>query len=400
MHKKLGRYSEKQRRAAIREYQIANAEPDEDYDNLCFLATVTCEVPVAKISIVDKDHIWNKSVYGTQFSEIEREHSFCELTIKSDAAILYLKRSQDPEIFESASGMYASEYDFYAGVPLYNPAGIPIAVFCIFDTNEKELTALQEKSLLALSSQTLRLFESKKQKIKLFTVQNELKEKYKELEKFAGVVSHDLKSPLANIISLSELLKDENEGKFDEETTQYLQFLVEASYSLRSYIDGILSFYRSDHVLRKEASNTNLGNLLKPIVDLYMVSGHVQITYPKDVELRSVNKAALTQIFMNLISNALKYNNKDLRKVQIYFKEEEEFYCFEVRDNGNGIPEERFEKIFELFTTLDIADRDGNVGSGIGLATVKKLVESMHGSITLSSTEGDGSNFKFSAPKH
>ncbi|WP_299155158.1 HAMP domain-containing sensor histidine kinase [uncultured Christiangramia sp.] len=400
MQKNSGTFNEKLRRAALKEYQIVNSGPDEDYDNLTFLATVTCEVSVAKINIVDRDRIWNKSVHGTEISEIEREHSFCDLTIKSKTPILCLKRSEDPEIFESATGMYSTEYSFYAGVPLYNPDGHAIAVLCIFDTYEKELSSMQEKALLAISKQALKLFESRKQKQKLFTVQNKLEEKYKELEKFASLVSHDLKSPLANIISLSELLKDENKEKFDEETNQYLQFLVEASYSLRNYIDGILSFYRSDHVIKKEASNVNLGKLLKPIVDLYTVSNNIEISYPEDIELTAVNKAALTQVFMNLISNALKYNDKDIRKVRIEFTPEEEFYTFEVIDNGNGIPAERFEKIFELFATLDTADRDGNVGSGIGLATVKKLVESMHGKVSISSTEGEGSNFKFSVPRH
>jgi len=395
MQHKLIPFNEKLRRAALKEYNILNTGPDEDYDNLTFLAAAICEVPVAKISIVDEQRIWNKSVYGAEIQEIERQNSFCDRAIHSDNSLLILNRSESPEIFEMAKGIYDREFSFYAGVPLYNPQGHTIAVFCIFDTEEKHLSEKQKRALKALAQQTLKLFEFRKQKNKLYQVQIKLKEKYRELEKFASLVSHDLKSPLANIISLSELLKDENEGKFDKDTEQYIEYLVESSYSLRNYIDGILGFYRSDHVLEKDYTNVDLRKLLKGITDLYQVSNDIEINYPDDVMLHNVNKAALTQVFMNLVSNSLKYNDKDLRKVDIGFSKNEEYYFFEVKDNGKGIPKEKFKDIFDLFTTLETADREGNHGSGIGLATVKKLIESMGGSISIESEPEQGSNFKF-----
>ena len=396
MQEKVIPFNEKLRRTALREYKILNSGPDQDYDNLTFLASSICSVPVAKISIVDRERIWNKSVYGAKIEEIDRQNSFCDRAIHSDASIYVLNRSDNAEIFQAARGLYDREYSFYAGIPLHTPQGHAIAVLCVFDVKERELTEKEENGLLALANQTMNLFEFRKQRLKLIEVQKKLKEKYRELEKFASLVSHDLKSPLANIISLSELLRDENEGKFNEDTEQYLKFLVESSYSLRNYIDGILSFYRSDHVMEKDYTDVDLRKLLKGIVDLYQVSDDIRITYPDDIMLHNVNKAALTQVFMNLISNSLKYNDKALRKVDIKFSKDSEFYYFEVKDNGKGIPEEKFEEIFDLFTTLEITDREGGLGSGIGLATVKKLIESMEGTISLESEVGEGSSFKFS----
>ncbi len=400
MHNQLIPFNEKLRRRALKEYNIISTGPDDDYDNLTFLAACISNSPVAKINIVDNKRIWNKSSYGSDIKEIDRKNSFSDLAIHSDASICILNKSKDPGIFKAAEGIYERDYSFYAGVPLYNPEGLAIAVLCIFDTEEKELTQDQQKGLKALARQTMNLFEFRKQRLKLYEVQKKLKEKYQELEKFASLVSHDLKSPLANIISLSELLRDENEGKFDEDTEQYLKFLVESSYSLRNYIDGILSFYRSDHVLEKDHTNVDLHKLLKGIVDLYQVADDIKISYPENVTLHNVNKAALTQVFMNLISNALKYNDKKLRKVDINVEITDEFYLFKIKDNGKGIPQDKYEKIFELFTTLDSTDRDGSLGSGIGLATVKKLIESMGGSISLDSEVGEGSNFKFSIKRY
>ena len=395
MQHKLVPFNEKLRMAALKEYAIINSGPDKDYDELTFLAATICEVPFAKLSIIDKDRIWNKSVYGTGVTEISRENSFCDRAIHSNSEIVIYNSEENPNLFKKAEAVYKKKYKFYAGVPLYNPQGHAIAVFCIFDTKLKILSSTQKRALESLAKQALNLFEFRKQKNKLYQVQNKLKEKYKELEKFASLVSHDLKSPLANIISLSQLLEEENKGKFDEDTEQYLEFLIQSSHSLRNYIDGILSFYKSDHILERDFENVDLHGLLKGIVDLFQVSDDIEITYPDDVMLHNVNKAALTQIFMNLISNALKYNDKEIRTVAISFSKDESYYYFEIKDNGKGIPKEKHREIFNIFTTLDTPDRDGNPGSGIGLATVKKHIDNMHGKISLESEIGKGSVFKF-----
>ncbi|MGM0932938.1 MAG: GAF domain-containing sensor histidine kinase [Bacteroidota bacterium] len=395
MQQKTVSVNEKLRRAALAQYAIFKSGPDKDYDQLTFLAAEICEVPVAKISIIANEEVWNKAVYGTELSSIPRQNSFCELSIQSGEKILILQRAEQPEVFKKAKGLYDREYQFFAGVPLVNSQGHAIAVFCVFDVKPRMLKPNQLKSLEALANQCMNLFEARKQTYKLHHVQRSLKQKYRELEKFASLVSHDIKSPLANIISLTELLKDENEDKLDEQTKEYLNFLVDSSYSLRNYVDGILNFYRSDHILEKDYEDVDLAELLKGVVGLYNISDDIEINYPKEGKLQNINKAALTQVFMNLLSNSLKYNDKEHRKVDIRFKESNGYYKFEVEDNGNGIPPEKIEKAFELFSTLDATDRYGNPGSGIGLATVKKHIENMHGQIEVQSTPGVGSNFKF-----
>lgn len=395
MQQKQISFNEKLRRAALAQYAIFKSGPDKDYDQLTFLAAEICDVPVAKIGIIGKVEIWNKSIHGSELDNIPRLNSFCEECINSDEEIFILNKPNNPEIFARAEGIYDKEYQFFAGVPLINEQGHAIAIFSVFDTKPRELKPIQIKSLKALANQCMNLFEARKQTIKLHHVQRSLKQKYRELEKFASLVSHDIKSPLANIISLTELLKAENENKFDQETREYLNFLVDSSYSLRNYVDGILNFYRSDHILEKDYEDVDLRVLLKGVVDLYAISDDIIINYPTEGKLHNVNKAALSQVFMNLLSNSLKYNKKDLRKVDIRFRENERFYYFEVEDNGDGIPPEKIEKAFELFTTLDINDRYGNPGTGIGLATVKKHIENMQGQIEVDSTPGEGSNFKF-----
>ncbi|WP_373056302.1 ATP-binding protein [Zunongwangia sp. H14] len=387
--------NEKLRLAALSEYDIIHTQADKDYDELTYLAAEICEVSIAQICIIDRHKIWFKSIYGSDLEEIPRENSLCQLTILQQKEQFITSKEDAAAQFEEAQSHYGKDLQFYAGIPLVNKRGHAIAVFSILDTVPRQLTPFQLRALHALANQTMNLLEFRKQNNRLYAVQRKLKSKYQELERFTSVVSHDIKSPLANIISLAELLKDENVGKFDEDTEKYLQFLVESSYSLRNYVDGILSYYRSDHIITRDLEDVSLEDLLKKVADLYQVSDDVEITYPENVLLHGVNKAALTQVFMNLISNALKYNEKEERKVAIGFRKTEVYYCFTITDNGNGISEENLHKIFDLFTTLEVNDREGNPGSGIGLATVKKLVENMHGEINVTSQPGKGSTFEF-----
>ncbi len=380
----------------LKDYSIIHSGPDKNYDQLTFLTASICKVPVALLSIVDRNRVWLKSGFGLNIEEIKWDPGFSQAVLNSATDGYSINYSEDPDIFDTSKEAFLKDYKFYSGLKIKNLQGYPIAILGILDTKERSLEGFQSEALQALANQYGRLFECSKQNLKFQQNQNKLKHKYRELEKFTSLVSHDIKSPLANIISLTELLKEENTDKFDAQTNQYLDYLVESSYSLRNYVDGILSFYRSDHMLEKDYENVDLNYLLKGIVQLYEVSQEIEIQYPKAAMLRVVNKVALTQVFLNLISNGLKYNRKKIRKIDIRFKETEGFYQFEVKDNGEGFLPEDSKKIFELFKTLQTTDREGNIGTGIGLATVKKLINSMGGDIKAEAIPGVGSNFIFS----
>jgi len=111
------------------------------------------------------------------------------------------------------------------------------------------------------------------------------------------------------------------------------------------------------------------------------------------------NKIALQQIFINLIGNSLKYNNKEEIIIDVQCSNGGDFYNFSISDNGIGIPKDKQQDIFELFTIVEEVDRTGNRGNGIGLSTVKKLVNSLGGDITVESEINKGTTFKFTMHK-
>ncbi|RKM92362.1 sensor histidine kinase, partial [Aquimarina sp. BL5] len=168
---------------------------------------------------------------------------------------------------------------------------------------------------------------------------------------------------------------------------------------LRDYIDGILKFYKSDDIIKDGKTEIQINHLLEELKRITDSEHKVRFNISSDVQLISANETALMQILINLITNAIKYNSKPEIIIDIVITEEESFYNFVVKDNGDGIPKNFLDKIFDLFTVVGVEDRDGNVGTGIGLATVKKIVRNLGGAISVTSTEGVGSTFTFSISK-
>jgi signal transduction histidine kinase len=135
---------------------------------------------------------------------------------------------------------------------------------------------------------------------------------------------------------------------------------------------------------------------LEEIVDLLNINMDCEINFPEENMEISCNRSALEQILLNLIANSLKYNDKDKIVIDIGCEEKNGKYHFTLSDNGIGIPKEKQTEIFDLFTTVGNLDRHGNKGHGIGLSTVKKLVTSLDGEISVTSELNKGATFSFS----
>jgi signal transduction histidine kinase len=250
-----------------------------------------------------------------------------------------------------------------------------------------------------MSKQVIRLMEEHYKNIQLQKLRLQLEQRNRNLEKFAGVVSHDLKSPLAQIKALSELLEQDMEADLNADSRQYLEYIKDSSDSLRGYIDGILRFYKTDKDLEKKKDWIDATEFINEIQGMFKGDKKATFNTLVSVEKLHVNKAALTQVFVNLISNAIKYNDKNRQIINISISGTDEAYHFAIADNGPGIPEESASEIFELFSKLHEMDRYGKEGSGIGLATVKKVIETLGGEIRLTSELGEGSTFEFYIPK-
>ncbi|MEM5566238.1 GAF domain-containing sensor histidine kinase [Psychroserpens sp. AS72] len=383
--------NELQRLEAVKSYSILDTLPESDYDNITKLIASICDVPISLITVLDENRNFFKSHFGIPFSESPRDISFCGHAILQDD-ILIIPDARLDERFIDNPLIKDFNAIFYAGMPLVNPDGYQLGSLCVFDHKPRVLTTNQIDALKILSQQVVNLFELRTKNEILEKAKQELEKRNDKLNSFASHVSHDLKSPLANIISLTGLIRDENKNNFSDESKEYISYIEESTTILNDYIDGILLHYKADELLKSKREDVNLDDLSEDI-KLILISKTDELKFPKGLTVNNINKAALSQILINLVDNALKYNDKPKRLVEITYTSNLFKHQFSVKDNGIGIPKDKQAYIFEIFKT--VKNDFGKSSTGIGLSTVKDLVEKLGGDISVESTEGKGSTFSF-----
>ena len=390
---------EKERLTAVLSYNLLDTLPERDFDNITSLAANICDTPISLITLVDADRSFLKSHFGVSINESKRDTSFCGHAILEENEIFIIEDARKDVRFKDNPLVSEMRAVFYAGVPLINPAGYPLGTLCVFDNKPRTLNKQQKSALAGLAYQVVQLFEARKQNRILLALQEELKERNEELKNFAGIVSHDMKMPLANMIITSDMLRTKYSAQLDDQGKNYLDYIKQASFTLSEYISGLLEHYESDKTAAAREETFDSQDLLEDIIELLNIHVDCEINLPEENVELTANKMALEQILLNLVTNSLKYNDKEKIKIDIDCFENEKFYHFKIADNGMGIAENELDSIFDLFVTTNNIDRLGKRGNGIGLSTVKKLVSKLNGEVTVSSTLGVGTTFEFSIQK-
>jgi signal transduction histidine kinase len=218
-----------------------------------------------------------------------------------------------------------------------------------------------------------------------------------ELNQFAYTVSHDLKAPLRGIRLIAEwLLADLGDG-LGEEAKEQLGLLQSRVMRMQNLIDGVLQYSRVGRI-KEEKVEVDLAQLMPVIVDMITPPEHIRIMVEEGLPVIEGEKTRIMQVFQNLLSNAVKYMDKPRGEVRVGCVEDGDFWRFSVRDNGPGIEEQHYDRIFRLFQVL--APRDEVESTGIGLTVAKKIVEMYGGRIWVESEVGRGSTFLFTFPRN
>jgi PAS domain S-box-containing protein len=224
-----------------------------------------------------------------------------------------------------------------------------------------------------------------------------LQETNKKLDEFAAVAAHDLKSPL-HIISSFISLVEFNEGKSLKKTSkEHIRIIKKNILQLSNLIDNILNYAQLENT-ELPLSYLEVKAIVEQVLETLSPSKKFQIKYPDNLPVLYANKYLLQQIFLNLISNAIKYNDKEWGKIDITFEEHPEYFIFFVQDNGPGIEEKYHEQIFEVFKKLQSTKKVE--GSGLGLNIVKKIVAMIGGKVGVLSEKDKGTTFYFTWPKN
>ena len=236
----------------------------------------------------------------------------------------------------------------------------------------------------------LKVLEAQKAKIL-----KELENSNKDLEEYAHIVSHDLKSPLRSIDALISWIKSDNEGNFDEMTLQNFDLIATTLETMEKLISNVLE-YSSAGATSKKFEDVDLNKLLNNLKQVLFIPDNINLTIPNTLPVIKGDATKFQQLFQNFISNAIKFCDKEKGLVEIGCKEEPTFYQFSVRDNGIGIEKKYHDKIFQVFHSL----QKRKDSSGIGLSIVKKIVDLYKGDIWLESKVNEGTTFYFTIKKY
>lgn len=216
-----------------------------------------------------------------------------------------------------------------------------------------------------------------------------------ELDSFAYVASHDLKSPLRGIRQLAAWIEEDAGHLLPEESVKHFQAMQSRVQRMENLLEDLLNFSR---IGRGESHSevVNMNDLMTGIIEMTDNPDQVRVSVPKPLPTLKTVRTPLEQVFLNLIGNAIKYNDKqDKGLIEILWEQEADTYLFHIRDNGPGIEPQHHERVFQLYQRVGHTDVDG---SGMGLAIVKKQVESQLGSIHLDSNPDGGVTFTVAWP--
>lgn len=386
--------NEQERLKTLYEYNILDTLPEQDFDDITRIASEICNTPISLVSIIDAHRQWFKSKHGLDVPETPREMAFCAHAILQPQQIMEVPDSSQDERFHDNPLVTGDPHvAFYAGVPLVTENGHALGTLCVLDNTPKKLSQHQLDTLKALANQVVCQLELRHKVQELHTHQQQLEMVNRELERYAQVVAHDLKSPLNTILGITNLMNILYANQLDPEGREYVQMLDFSSHRMKYMIDGILAYSKTTRSVSGEKEDIDFATLMQEINSLLAPTPGFTIDYQTDTAIIHTSRMALQQILINLCTNAIKYNDKTEGRVTVTCTDKKTHYELTVADNGPGIPAAHHEKIFNLFHTLGRKDRYEQEGTGIGLATVKKLAEQLNGHVSVNSEEGNGTCF-------
>jgi len=392
------------RENALAGYDVLGNAPERELQALVDIAAQVCAVPRAAINLITATQQQQIAATGFAASICAREDSMCAAVLEHTDRVVVPDASVDARFRENpfVTGILGT-VRFYASAPLVTPNGVIIGRLCVFDSQPRVLDGAQEEALAAIAERVVDVLELRVRTRELedslaalTEARDELHRSNEALSVFAGQVSHDLRTPLTAIMASTEMLGQRPAVAADEWSERLVATAFRSATRMAGMIEQILAHARVGAELR--LSETDLGIVLASVrEDLAptltarsaTVTARALPTLPADAQ-------QLYSVMLNLVSNAVKYARPGVAPlVEISAARVQGVWRISVRDNGIGIPAADRDRVFGLFNRVETSVD----GSGIGLATVKRIIHAHGGSIGISSVEGPGTEVWFELPQ-
>lgn len=383
--------NDKERLQALYRYEIVNTPPEGAFNRVAELAAKIFKVPIALISLVDEEKVFFKANVGMPgVKSTERGLSLCSLAILKEDPTVFEKAETEPCLLANPLVAGSFGLKFYAGAPLITHDGYRIGTVCVIDKMERTFTANDQAMLQDLAAIVMDEIEIRLSAIKAIRVQSDL----------LHIAAHDLKNPLFNIRALADHLQKPQEEEMRKKMTGMLQ---QASGKMIALIDRVVKLSQIEQKeFSLELNMENAGELLKEVVasnQLLAEKKNQQIRLEiEGNEPQLLDKGWISEVFDNLINNAVKYSPKGV-PIDVALKSREDGLTFVVQDQGQGFNEADKKKLFQKFSRLSAQPTGGETSTGLGLSIVKTLVELHKGSVRLQSAgKNKGSTFIVQIP--
>ncbi len=380
--------NEARRLSALYEHDVLDSPREEVFDEIAELAALLCNAPIALITLVDESRQWFKARTGIAATETARSVSFCAHAILQPDLFVVPDTLKDERFFDNPLVTGPPRIRFYAGAPLVTDDGCGLGTLCIIDHYPRTLTAEQKKTLAVLRTHVMKLLELRR-------TTHHLAIANRELESFSYTVSHDLRAPLRAITGYTKVLLTDHR----EELSDDFHYLAEKVASAAERMDQLTAdLIKFSKLLRQSLDffRVDLSCVAGAIVtDLHNAEPGRFVTVTIQPDLIAMgDPGTLRILFENLLQNAWKFTSTvEQPEIEIgstWTDGSQEFY---VRDNGVGFDMAYVEKLFQPFQRLHSSSQFP--GTGIGLATVRRIVERHGGSVRAESVLGYGTTIRF-----
>ena len=371
------------REQAIEAYDVLGTPPRRELEALVELAAKFAGVPMATINLITATQQWQVATYGFAAAVCDREDSMCRHVVDSGTPIMLADASQDERFRDNpfTTGEIA-DVRFYASYPLETPEGVVLGTLCVFDSEVHPVDPETEGALATLAARVVDVLE-------LELTSRQLAAANERLGAFAGQVSHDLKNPLSALRMSVELAREEVTDGSD--LARLLDRAERGAHRMNAMIGDLLEFARGGAA--PELVDVDLGKVLAEVADDLddavapgqLEVGVLPVVRGDEVQLRTV--------LQNLVANAVKFSDPGA-PVRVEAEQLPNGWWVGVLDRGPGIAPEDRERAFEPMVRLDRAVS----GSGIGLATCRRIIQAHGGRMGIDDHPGGGAAVWFELP--
>ncbi|WP_244927504.1 GAF domain-containing sensor histidine kinase [Nocardioides sp. W7] len=385
--------------AQIGRYRVVTRPPRGDLVALVDVAAQVADVPMATINLITDTEQHQIATAGFEASVCAREDSMCNVVFQGGVPVIVPDASRDDRFRDNpfVTGVIG-DVRFYATYPLATPEGTLIGTLCVFDTVPRTLTDKQKRALAHLADRVVDLLELELRTRELSSTVDDLRDTQSELERsnevlaaFAGQVSHDLRNPLAAVMMALAMIAEQTEESGG--STFLMDRALSGAERMQALIDDLLGFARLGGELSR--APVDLGALVADVrEDLAAALAGATV----DVEELPVvvgDAVQLRAVVQNLVANAAKFTRPgEKARIEIGALRQGDRWRIQVCDHGRGIAPEQRDRVFQPLARVD----ESVEGSGIGLATCRRIVEAHGGQIGLDASPDGGTCAWFELP--